>query len=231
MLLNMQKTFYQGKSLKNYFSESHKTRNTSFFNIWYYRITERINTRLKPLPDGTSPALEFVKAVCQVFNLDSAMKETVAHLKANLLRLVGVGEFSDKAEWKDTSVSYVIPQVICKACNHCRDIDLGRDPYRSDSAWLCPLCNTAYDNAEMELFLLDTINKKFLAYNLQDLQCKKCAQIKMENLIFHCQCAGEFKCLISKNDLVKLIETFHTLAKTFNMLALQENTEQILKLV
>ena len=144
---------------------------------------------------------------------------------------LGIGEFSEKADWKDYSVSYVIPQVICKACNHCSDIDLGRDQYRSDSAWLCPLCNSPYDNAEMELFLLDTINRKFLAYNLQDLQCKKCAQIKMENLITRCQCAGEFKCLISKSDLVKLIETFQSLAETFSMLALSETTNQILNLI
>lgn len=145
--------------------------------------------------------------------------------------LAGVGEFSDKAVWKDTSVSYVIPQVICKACNHCRDIDLGRDQYRSSSAWLCPLCNTSYDNAEIELFLLDTINRKFLAYNLQDLQCKKCGQIKMDNLMMHCQCAGNFKCLISKDDLVRLIETFHSLAETFNMSALRQTTEQTLHLI
>ncbi|XP_064211685.1 DNA polymerase epsilon catalytic subunit 1 isoform X2 [Tribolium castaneum] len=196
-----------------------------------FQITERINNRLKPLPDGTSPALEFVKAVCQVLGLDAALKDTVSHLKANLLRLVGVGEFSEKAEWRDTSVSYVIPQVICKSCNHCRDIDLGRDTHRSEAAWVCPLCDFAYDNGEIELFLLDTINRKFLAYNLQDLQCKKCAQIKLENLVFHCQCAGDFKCLISRSELVKLIETFHLLADTFNMSALRENTEQILKLV
>lgn len=142
-----------------------------------------------------------------------------------------MGEFSDKAEWKDTSVSYVIPQVICKACNHCRDIDLGRDQYRSETSWLCPICNTSYDSAEMEMFLVDTINKKFLAYNLQDLKCKKCAQIKLENLILHCHCAGQFKPLISKDQLVKLIRTFHSLANIFNMLGLKELTTQILELI
>lgn len=90
----------------------------------------------------------------------------------------GVGEFSDKAVWRDTTVSYVIPQIICKACNHCRDIDLGRDQYRTDTAWLCPLCSTPYDSAEIECLLLDIISRKFLAYNLQDLQCRKCSQVK-----------------------------------------------------
>lgn len=92
--------------------------------------------------------------------------------------LLGVGEFSDRAVFKDTSVSYVIPQIICRVCNHCRDLDLGRDYHKTESAWLCSLCNSPYDTAEIESFLLDTITRKLLAFNLQDLQCKKCAQVK-----------------------------------------------------
>lgn len=85
--------------------------------------------------------------------------------------------------FKDPTVSYVVPQLICKACNHCRDVDLGRDPHRSETAWLCPLCNTAYDNAEIESLLLDIISRKFLAFNLQDLQCTKCTQV---NIYHYC---------------------------------------------
>ncbi|KAJ8965898.1 hypothetical protein NQ314_003839 [Rhamnusium bicolor] len=152
-----------------------------------FQMTEKINNRLQPLPDGTSAALEFVKAICYILGLDPALQDSVDILKSNLLRLIGVGEFSEKAVWKDPTVSYVIPQIICKACNHCRDIDLGRDQYRTDSAWFCPLCNTPYVSAEIECLLLDIISRKLLAYNLQDLQCKKCSQIKLENLIKHCE--------------------------------------------
>lgn len=98
-------------------------------------------------------------------------------MEINNYYFLGIGEFSDKAIWRDPTISYIIPQVICKSCNHCRDIDLGRDQHRSESSWLCPLCNTAYDNVEIECFLLDTISKKVIAYNLQDLQCKKCLQV------------------------------------------------------
>lgn len=44
-----------------------------------------------------------------------------------MLRLVGVGEFSDAAEWKDRMNTFVLNEVICKACNHCRDVDLLKD--------------------------------------------------------------------------------------------------------
>jgi hypothetical protein len=49
--------------------------------------------------------------------------------------------------------------------------------------------------------------------------------------MMHCQCAGNLKCLISKDDLVRLIETFHSLAETFNMSALRQTTEQTLHLI
>ncbi|KAB0803610.1 hypothetical protein PPYR_00580 [Photinus pyralis] len=196
-----------------------------------FRIVERIFNRLPAKIDDCSPALEFVNAICHVLDLDPAVHDEVYNLKCNLLKLIGVGEFSEKAVWIDRTVSFVVPQIICKACNHCRDLDLGRDPHRSDVAWLCPLCNTDYDNNEIEGLILEIINKKFLAYNLQDMQCKKCGQIKMENLMMRCQCASEFMGLLPKADFVKLLEKFYKLAKTFNMKIVKEFIENVLALI
>lgn len=144
---------------------------------------------------------------------------------------LGVGEFSQKAQWRDTNVSYILPQLICKSCNHCRDVDLGRDPHRSENSWLCPLCSSPYNNSEIENLLLETISRKFLAYNLQDLLCKKCSEIKLENLIKICKCAGEYQEVSPKGDLIKLLNTFHSLSTTFQMPALCETTKHILDLV
>ncbi|ENN78133.1 hypothetical protein HUJ04_004474 [Dendroctonus ponderosae] len=195
-----------------------------------FKITETVNRVLKRAADGTSAALGFVNSVCHILGLDPAVEEVVDHLKSNLLRLVGIGEFSAKATWADTTISYIVPQIICRKCNHCRDIDLGRDPYRTDHSWNCPNCEASYNSAEIESFLLETISRKFLAYNLQDLQCEKCNQIKMENLIKHCQCASNFRCLVSRKDLIKLLETFLELGERFAMPALAETVRQILAL-
>lgn len=67
---------------------------------------------------------------CQVLLLDSAINEDITKLRKNLLRLIGVGDFSDIAVWEDPSLSWVLPEVICKGCNHCRDIDLCKDTHR-----------------------------------------------------------------------------------------------------
>lgn len=73
------------------------------------------------------PALEFIKAIHKVLALDANIEEDAHKLRRNLLRLVGVGEFSDEALWNEACPSIVLPEVICKLCNQCRDLDLCRD--------------------------------------------------------------------------------------------------------
>lgn len=65
-------------------------------------------------------------------SLDPSVTEEVDSLRRNLLRLIKVGNFSDAAEWQDPCISFVLPEVICKGCNHCRDIDLCKDIYRAE---------------------------------------------------------------------------------------------------
>ncbi|XP_026280416.1 DNA polymerase epsilon catalytic subunit 1 [Frankliniella occidentalis] len=214
-----------------------------------FYITEKIHKKLPSQPyDETSlfpqlpgahlklinPALEFVKAVCKVLSLDTSVSEEVDILRKNLLRLIKVGNFSDLAEWKDPCISFVLPEVICKGCNHCRDVDLCKDNYRAEEegrpVWKCPMCNNSYDNTEIEHMLIDTINRKVMACILQDLQCKKCLQIKMENMPEYCSCAGEFYTLLSKSDLGLHLSTFRSIAEHFNMPLLVESVDWMLKM-
>ena len=100
-----------------------------------FRVTQKIHKQLHGHHSTmglANPSLEFVKAICRVFQLDHNIEEEVTRLRRNLLKLVGVGEFSPEAEWKDVCMSYVLPEVICPTCNHCRDIDLCRDPYETE---------------------------------------------------------------------------------------------------
>lgn len=132
-----------------------------------------------------NPALELIKSVCRVLALDSSIEAQVMGLRRNLLRLVGIGEFSDSAVWTEPCISFILPEVICKACNHVRDIDLCKDNYRhtenEEACWLCPSCKNSYDNIEIENMLIDCLNRKAMAYLLQDLQCLKCKQVSLLN--------------------------------------------------
>lgn len=101
-----------------------------------FRVVQKLHKQLHSrheVTDGlANPSLEFVKAICRVFQLDVNIEEEVIRLRRNLLKLIGVGEFSPEAEWKDLSMSYILPEVICPTCNHCRDIDLCRDLHESE---------------------------------------------------------------------------------------------------
>ncbi len=86
-------------------------------------------TRLELQDELGPPALAFVRTICAVLALDSALDEEVAVLRRNLLKLVHVREFASASEFKEPCMSYVLRDVICPSCNDCRDLDLCRDPH------------------------------------------------------------------------------------------------------
>ena len=49
------------------------------------------------------------------------------------------------AEWIDPCISYLLPEVICRACNHCRDIDLCRQAIK-----ILLICTTVFQANSIE---------------------------------------------------------------------------------
>ncbi|TYZ50827.1 hypothetical protein PybrP1_003159 [[Pythium] brassicae (nom. inval.)] len=74
------------------------------------------------------PALELVKFLVAVLELEPSVAAPLAKLRRTLLKLLRVSEFSDAAVFANPSLSFVVPDVICLACNLCRSVDLCRDP-------------------------------------------------------------------------------------------------------
>ncbi|KAG5315775.1 DPOE1 polymerase, partial [Acromyrmex insinuator] len=173
-----------------------------------------------------NPALELIKAVCKVLSLDKEMEHEVYNLKTNLLRLIGVGSYSDNVEWKEPCISLVLPQVICKVCNRTRDIDLCKDEYFTNEnnkfMWKCPNCDASYDNTEIEFSLIDKLNRKSMAYVLQDLQCRKCKEIKRDNMNLLCSCSGEYDNLISRDEVTSYVNICKSIATKCKMNILAE---------
>ncbi|XP_049878007.1 DNA polymerase epsilon catalytic subunit 1 [Pectinophora gossypiella] len=210
-----------------------------------FRMTERINSRMPCLRPGdiepqpglradafdvsTTPALLYVNAVCKVLSLHQSLDEEVTLLRRNLLRLIGVGEFSSLAEWRDPCDSCELTEVICKVCNHCRDLDLCRDTHRSVNndvpVCLCPTCGAAYDNQELEWRLIETMNRRAMTFTLQDLVCTRCHQVKRENLSVVCECAGDFSLMVPATEVRSQLATFKTIAQYYKMPLLLELIE------
>lgn len=207
-----------------------------------FQVTEKINTRypsLRPSDIGSqpglkvdafnadsSPALLYVNAVCRVFSLDPALEDEVTLLRRNLLRLIGVGEFSNSAEWRDACNTCTLTEVICNVCNHCRDLDLCRDTHRDtrneQAVCLCPTCGTPYDNQELEWRLVEIMNRRTMAFMLQDLICTRCHEVKRDNMTTVCECAGAFALMVTTKEIHTQLTTFKTIAEYYKMPLLLE---------
>ena len=145
---------------------------------------------------------------------------------------MGIGEFSDKAIWVDKGKSYILTEMICQACNHCRDIDLIKDKNRAMKdgvpVWLCAQCYVNYETEEIEKRLIDSLNRKMMSYNLQDLQCVRCKEIKQDNIMQYCQCAGNYSTLIKPAEIKSLVSTFNLVADNYSMVLLKEYTDTLI---
>uniref|UniRef100_A0A8C9TG99 DNA polymerase epsilon catalytic subunit n=1 Tax=Scleropages formosus TaxID=113540 RepID=A0A8C9TG99_SCLFO len=180
-----------------------------------------------------NPALEFIKYVCQVLSLDANITNQVNKLKRNLLRLVDVGEFSEEAQFHDPCKSFVLPEVICRHCNFCRDLDLCKDPSVAPDGsvlpqWFCSNCQAQYETEAIEMTLVECLQKKLMAYTLQDLVCVKCKGVKEANMPIYCSCAGDFTLTFSTKSFWEQIGVFQNIAAHYSMHFLQETIDWLL---
>ncbi|KAF7467824.1 hypothetical protein GHT09_000761 [Marmota monax] len=181
-----------------------------------------------------NPALEFIKYVCKVLSLDTNITNQVNKLNRDLLRLVDVGEFSEEAQFRDPCRSYVLPEVICHSCNFCRDLDLCKDSsFSQDGAvlpqWLCPNCQATYDSAAIEMALVEALQRKLMAFTLQDLVCLKCRGVKETHMPVYCSCAGDFALTIRTQVFMEQAGIFRSIAQHYSMPHLKETLEWLLQ--
>uniref|UniRef100_A0A674ICE5 DNA polymerase epsilon catalytic subunit n=1 Tax=Terrapene triunguis TaxID=2587831 RepID=A0A674ICE5_9SAUR len=182
-----------------------------------------------------NPALEFIKYVCKVLSLDANITNQVNKLKRDLLRLVDVGEFSEEAQFRDPCRSYVLSEVICRNCNFCRDLDLCKDPSPCQDgalppSWVCSNCQAEYERGSIEAALVEALQKKLMAFTLQDLVCVKCKGVKETHMPIYCTCAGDFTLLIQTKAFVEQINVFRSIARHYSMAHLLETIEWLLQL-
>eukprot|EP00112_Aurelia_sp_Birch-Aquarium-sp1_P000107 Seg1008.10 transcript_id=Seg1008.10/GoldUCD/mRNA.D3Y31 product="DNA polymerase epsilon catalytic subunit A" protein_id=Seg1008.10/GoldUCD/D3Y31 len=183
-----------------------------------------------------NPALEFVKYVCKVLSLDINVESQVNKLRRDLLKLIGVGEFSESAFFKDPCLSFVVPEVICEYCNSCRDLDLCRDPFITEprvnnpASIECPDCRNRYSMSAIEEELISMLSRRSMTYTLQDLKCCKCKEVKARNMNIYCECAGNHVTTITKQSFVDKLKTFRNVAKYYQLTNLQEMTDFLISM-
>ena len=104
-----------------------------------------------------NPALEFVKFICSVLELDNDTKVETQQLRKQLLKLIRVREFSKEAQFHDPSLSLDLIEVVCSFCSHSQELDLIRDQRLQEGLWLCEDCGNDHDVNEIEQNLIEYV--------------------------------------------------------------------------
>ncbi|KAG8951372.1 DNA polymerase epsilon catalytic subunit [Tulasnella sp. 424] len=183
--------------------------------------------------------LEFIKFACAVFGLAKEFVNDVGVLRKNLLGVVGVREFSEEAAFKNPCEPFKLPMVICRVCSTMRDFDFCRDPDllpRDVSSrgmtgairWQCSNCECDYDRRAIEAMLIDIVRRLVTSFQLQDLRCGKCKQIKSDNLTLHCNCSGADQLTCAKGEAKRKIRTISNVASVHGLALLKEYADYAL---
>ncbi|KYQ91238.1 putative DNA polymerase epsilon subunit A [Tieghemostelium lacteum] len=201
----------------------------------------------------TNPALEFIKFTCHVLSIDKQIQSDIQRLRKNLMTFIQIREFSDDAKFKDPCMTYTLPDVICTFCHACRDLDLlrpsvhvvsllnstnpdGNSQSSSDShqqqmvqhLLTCDNCHNQYAKEVIEATLVEIIQRRSMSYQLQDVKCSKCSNVKADNLSETCQvCSGQWRCKESKEVFMKDLTIFKNIAKYYKFEWLLEITESL----
>lgn len=166
----------------------------------------------------TNPALEFIKSVAAVLACSQEFKIEIGLLKRNLLDLISVKEFSDQAVFRNPCDPFKLDMIICRTCNGMRSMDLCRDedllppPDEQQSArkttrWLCLICGSEYDRGAIEASIIDAVRRLLTNYQVQDLRCAKCHEVKSDIMSEHCHCSGVYQTTASKAEMRRKIKT------------------------
>lgn len=68
-----------------------------------------------------------------------------------------------------------------------------------------------------------------MAYIIQDVQCKKCSEVKQDNIIARCACSGYYKTIIERKNLIRTLKIFRSISTKCQMPILEESIEFMLK--
>lgn len=191
----------------------------------------RVGSHLVNLGEG---AVAFVRFLGALLQLDQDAGTATFSLLKHAYALLGVGEFSEATIYQDPCCSFLLPDLICSACQHCRHLDFCRDVDvlvalgRSEQL-ICPACAHPYDMEVMEEEVLACLQNDLIDYQRQDLICAKCKLAKPDLMTLACSCTGQYQLEdLSGTSLQNRIQVLTRLADALNMHSLMAFLKSII---
>ncbi|KOS17810.1 DNA polymerase epsilon catalytic subunit A [Escovopsis weberi] len=175
-----------------------------------------------------NPILELVKAIMQVLSLDKNITLEARLLRKELLAMFDVREFSKEGTFANPSESLRLP-ISCDSCTMARDLDICRDKDLFEVAtgdgggggggasWTCTFCDSEYDRVAMEERLIAQVEGWTTEWATQDLKCEKCGALRVNELMEHCTCSGEWKEVVSREHIVRKMGVMRRVAKFYGL--------------
>ena len=179
------------------------------------------------------PALEFIKNVVAILELDSELEAEVQSLKRSLLAQLGVAEYAQAAQWTNPCPSYILPDVFCVECNETKDLNLCYVPPRETDeeeyrkTWLCD-CASPYDVTAIEKRLIGLVHRKVARYQLQDLRCVKTNRVATRALTPFSECSAALKLDITEEEMQSELELLRGLSELHELESLKTTTAGLL---
>ncbi|KAI7872108.1 hypothetical protein BDF14DRAFT_1992796 [Spinellus fusiger] len=177
----------------------------------------------------TNPALEYIKTICAVFSLDTSLEDQVLQFKRSALEAMGgISDFSSDAQFRNPCEYIKLHRVVCIHCNYTTDLDFCRDetlmPVDDQvRAWCCRSCHSEYSRYQIEETMIAQVQRWLASYQLQDLTCGRCRNVKRENLLRQCdKCGSEYNLTQGKADLVRKLRVFGNIGREQRLLLLVE---------
>ncbi|KAK9460210.1 uncharacterized protein V1516DRAFT_679244 [Lipomyces oligophaga] len=171
-----------------------------------------------------NPTLELVKSLTAVFSLARGMTLEVRLVRRDLLSIFEIKEFSDDGLFKNPSASLGLA-FVCSTCSLESELDFCRDesliPETSGGAkskpWRCKHCEHEIDQLEIEEQMLGNLQAMLISFQLQDIRCGKCRQMKSDYLSEHCPCSGEWELSISKKELIQKLQIYTKVGQYYGL--------------
>jgi DNA polymerase epsilon subunit 1 len=186
------------------------------------------NQLRNPLDETKSDFLLMVNTFFfAVENLGDARTQHEIHaLRANVLKILGLGEFDPRTRFVDPSLSLVIPSVLCRYCLSVRNIDVLRDEVILETGnWTCCYCQQPYDVRVCERWIFEEFARRYQAYVTQDLRCTKCQRVHARRLALTCEDGGALQNSVTKEELLQFLNVVGVAARRHAFRHLNDTVE------
>ncbi|KAH0792441.1 DNA polymerase epsilon catalytic subunit A [Histomonas meleagridis] len=161
---------------------------------------------------------------------DEKIQHQIQSLRRNILTILNIGEFDQRAKFDDPSLSLTIPNVLCHHCLSVRNIDVLRDEDILEGNWLCIFCQQPYDVRIFERWIFEEFSRRYQFYMTQDLRCEKCKKVQGRKLMLTCEDGGKLKTSVAKDEMLEFMKTVAITAKYHEFKNLLEVIEKFIQL-